>query len=120
MNTIDKEIEDFKKNLVTIDELSKNIKNTNEKNEKVLKEVIDVEKLKQDISNDLETIVTNNEKTLNKIVKLEDNIKKLEKQAEDNLQEIEDLNKKIDKYFIIQGALLVIVTILLTIIAFNK
>ena len=32
----------------------------------------------------------------------------------------DDLNKKIDKYFIIQGALLLIVTILLTIIAFNK
>ena len=36
MNTIDKEIEEFKKNLVTIDELSKNIKTTNENNEKYI------------------------------------------------------------------------------------
>ena len=37
MNNIDKEIEDFKNNLLTIDKLSKELNDNNDKFEKVLK-----------------------------------------------------------------------------------
>ena len=37
MNNIDKEIEDFKNNLLTIDKLSKDLNNNNDNLEKVLK-----------------------------------------------------------------------------------
>ena len=41
MNNIDKEIEDFKNNLLTIDKLSKELNDNNDKLEKVLKETIE-------------------------------------------------------------------------------
>ena len=43
MNNIDKEIEDFKNNLLTIDKLSKDLNNNNDKLEKVLKETTELD-----------------------------------------------------------------------------
>ena len=47
MNNIDKEIEDFKNNLLTIDKLSKDLNDNNDKFEKVLKETTELDNVKK-------------------------------------------------------------------------
>ena len=60
MNNIDKEIENFKNNLLTIDKLSKDLNDNNGKLEKALKETTELDNVKKGLQSEVNNIKKNN------------------------------------------------------------
>ena len=78
MNNIDSEIEKFKDNLLSIEEITKSLNNNNKSLEKLLKETSELENIKSNIQKEFSNLKNNMKQEM-------DNIKK---STEDNLEEL--------------------------------
>ena len=92
MNDIEKEIEEFKNNLVEIDKVSKELNNNSDILSKTLKDTIELEKIKGQLKTEIESLNNSNNDYLNKLDKKCDEIKEMY-----NLF-VSEINKVKDKF----------------------
>lgn len=98
MNNIDKEIEDFKNNLLTIDKLSKELNDNNDKFEKVLKETTELDNLKRGLQSEVDALKKNNESYIEKVEKSSNEISKTCEQINKSVESIQfDTSNTLDK-----------------------
>ena len=90
MNSIDKEIEEFKNNLVTVDEISKELDNNNSKLTSVLSATLEIEELKKGLADEINNLKDVNEENLKKIEKSNDVVNKAYNQIAKSLTEMKD------------------------------
>ena len=76
MNSIDKEIEEFKNNLITVDKLSKELDNNNSKLTSVLRDVVEIEELKKSVADEVINLKDNNEANLKRVEKSNETVNK--------------------------------------------
>ena len=92
MNNIDKEIEDFKNNLLTIDKLSKDLNNNNDKLEKVLKETTELDNVKKSLQSEVDNLKKSNEGYIEKVEKSSNEISQTCEQINKSVESIPDFN----------------------------
>lgn len=98
MNNIDKEIEDFKNNLLTIDKLSKELNDNNDKFEKVLKETTELDNVKKGLQSEVDALKKNNESYIEKVEKSSNEISKTCEQINKSVESIQfDTSNTLDK-----------------------
>lgn len=98
MNNIDKEIEDFKNNLLTIDKLSKDLNNNNDKLEKVLKETTELDNVKKGLQSEVDNLKKSNEGYIEKVEKSSNEISQTCEQINISVESIQsDTSKALDK-----------------------
>lgn len=98
MNNIDKEIEDFKNNLLTIDKLSKELNDNNDKFEKVLKETTELDNVKRGLQSEVDALKKNNESYIEKVEKSSNEISKTCEQINKSVESIQfDTSNTLDK-----------------------
>ena len=98
MNNIDKEIENFKNNLLTIDKLSKDLNDNNGKLEKALKETAELDNVKKGLQSEVNNLKKNNESYIEKVEKSSNEISKTCEQINKSVENIQsDTSKTLDK-----------------------
>ena len=98
MNNIDKEIENFKNNLLTIDKLSKDLNDNNGKLEKALKETAELDNVKKGLQSEVNNLKKNNERYIEKVEKSSNEISKTCEQINKSVENIQsDTSKTLDK-----------------------
>ena len=98
MNNIDKEIENFKNNLLTIDKLSKDLNNNNDKLEKVLKETTELDNVKKGLQSEVDNLKKSNESYIEKVEKSSNEISQTCEQINKSVESIQsDTSKALDK-----------------------
>lgn len=98
MNNIDKEIEDFKNNLLTIDKLSKDLNDNNDKLEKVLKETTELDNVKKGLQSEVDNLKKSNESYIEKVEKSSNEISKTCEQINKSVESIQfDTSNALDK-----------------------
>ena len=98
MNNIDKEIEYFKNNLLTIDKLSKDLNNNNYKLEKVLKETTELDNVKKGLQSEVDNLKKSNEGYIEKVEKSSNEISQTCEQINKSVESIQsDTSKALDK-----------------------
>ena len=90
MNSIDKEIEEFKNNLITVDKISKELDNNNSKLTSVLSATLEIEELKKGLADEINNLKDVNEENLKKIEKSNDVVNKAYDQIAKSLTEMKD------------------------------
>lgn len=96
MNNIDREIEKFKDNLLSIEEITKSLNNNNKSLEKLLKETSELENIKSNIQKEFSNLKNNMKQEMENIKKsTEDNLEELNKNIKDLIVETNKLDKKI-------------------------
>ena len=140
MNNIDKEIEDFKNNLLTIDKLSKELNDNNDKFEKVLKETTELDNVKKGLQSEVDNLKKSNEGYIEKVEKssneisqtceqINKSVESIQFDTSNTLDKLNTFGKKIDdlsvehnnilnklKYSMIANAILLILIIIILII----
>ena len=98
MNNIDKEIENFKNNLLTIDKLSKDLNDNNGKLEKALKETTELDNVKKGLQSEVDNLKKNNEGYIEKVEKSSNEISQTCEQINKSVESIQsDTSKALDK-----------------------
>ena len=98
MNNIDKEIENFKNNLLTIDKLSKDLNDNNGKLEKALKETAELDNVKKGLQSEVNNLKKNNERYIEKVEKSSNEISKTCEQINKSVENIQsDTSETLDK-----------------------
>ena len=98
MNNIDKEIENFKNNLLTIDKLSKDLNDNNGKLEKALKETTELDNVKKGLQSEVDNLKKSNEGYIEKVEKSSNEISKTCEQINKSVESIQsDTSKALDK-----------------------
>ena len=98
MNNIDKEIENFKNNLLTIDKLSKDLNDYNDKLEIALKETTELDNVKKGLQSEVDNLKKSNEGYIEKVEKSSNEISQTCEQINKSVESIQsDTSKALDK-----------------------
>ena len=112
MESIDKEIEIFKTNLLTIDKLTKEIEKKNQNIEELFKDVSNLEQIKKDLKEEIKSLQESNSQTNETCKNLSNDVDNILKSLEDFKTLYSNEHSKL-KYLVIVNLALVVLTIII-------